>query len=89
MKSVETVAEIDEQGRLSAQLPPGLAPGKHRVVIVVDEQITEKPPEWKLPKEPLLPGVELGPLGLYTFPGELPPELGTLRREELYGDDGR
>ncbi|XGV94475.1 MAG: hypothetical protein ACAF41_17175 [Leptolyngbya sp. BL-A-14] len=45
MRTIETTATITEDGQLILQVPPDLAPGQHRVVVVIDEQ-----PELPLPQ---------------------------------------
>ena len=83
MKAVETIA-ISTNGTLTVQVPTDLPAGKHRVVLVIDEGDS---------REPVIPestgSFPIGPLGLHLYPYDLPEELGTLRREDLYGEDGR
>lgn len=38
MITIETTAIIDKSGQLTLQLPDDIAPGRHRVVVVIDEQ---------------------------------------------------
>ena len=38
MKALEVTAQIDSQHRLSGQVPPGLPPGRVRVIILVPEE---------------------------------------------------
>ena len=75
MKTIETTGIAGTSGWLMIQVPAGLIPGRHHVVIVVDEALA---PEPELP--PLnLPAHDVGPW----------PEGLSLRREDMYGDDGR
>ena len=39
MLTIETIAEVDSNGRLTANTSLALPPGPHRVVIVLDEAI--------------------------------------------------
>jgi len=57
------------------RIPPSILPGKHRVVIVIEEEPVsgQKKGALKFPVD------HYGP-----WPGDL-----SLRREEMYGDDGR
>jgi hypothetical protein len=75
LKTIETVLTVDEQGMATVRMPPDVAPGAHRVVMVIEEEL-------KKPKIPLsFPKHDIGP---WPFgPNE------TFRREDLYGDDGR
>ena len=75
MKTVETMATVAPDGTLTARVPPGIPPGPHRVVLVIQEQT--------VPEEGLaeidLPVNHVGPW----------PEGLSLRREDMYGDWGR
>jgi hypothetical protein len=80
MKTLETQATVDEAGelRVIAQAPPGIAPGEHRAVLLLEEAVrasshpTSKPP------------LRLKMLDLRGWPAGT-----TFRREDIYGDDGR
>ena len=76
MRTIETTAMITAEGLLTVQMPPEIPPGTHQVVLVIDE--TPQPP----PK----------PRALEDFPmwdcGPWPADL-SLRREDMYDDDGR
>ena len=75
MKTLEYQVHVDEARRASLQFPPDIAPGEHRIVIVVEEG------ENKAPLDPLqdLPTVRAAEwlAGV------------SLRREDMYGDDER
>lgn len=79
MKTIETTAVVGEDRRLTVQLPADVEPGAHQVVVVIGEgsvAAPAKPPdgtEWKWPL------IDVGPW----------PEGLSLRREDMYGDDGR
>ncbi|MBW4471771.1 MAG: hypothetical protein KME45_15370 [Stenomitos rutilans HA7619-LM2] len=69
---IETTATITKDGQLTLQVPPDLAPGQHRVVVVIDEQSVPTP--------------QRSPLQFSAYPvGLVSPAL-TFRREDLYGD---
>ncbi len=81
MKTIETTANVTEDGRLTVRVPATIPPGSHRVVVVIEE----------LPEgERQAAEEELAPLA--DFPvihvGEWPPDL-SLRREDMYDDWGR
>ena len=57
------------------RIPPSILPGKHRVVIVIEEEPASRQKKGTLK----FPVDHYGP-----WPGNL-----SLRREEMYGDDGR
>lgn len=72
MRTIETYATVTAERMLIIPLSDYLAPGQHRVVVIVDE----KP----LPKHKrALPKMTTYPIGLLDDPM-------TLRREDLYGD---
>jgi hypothetical protein len=75
MRTIQTIATIDADNRLTIELPPNLPTGEYQVVIVIEE-----PPP---PKRPFsindLPTDDLGPW----------PENLSLRREDMYDDWGR
>lgn len=70
--------QVAEDGTISGRAPDGIRPGEHLVRIEVAEQ-----PGRQLPTMPFnvdeLPTIDLGPW----------PEGLSLRREDMYGDDGR
>lgn len=72
MRTIETTATITEDGQLTLQVPPDLAPGQHRVVVVIEERAAS------LSKR--------SPLQFSTYPVGLVSSALTFRREELYGD---
>lgn len=41
MLSIETVAEVNQQGLMTISLPRHISPGMHRIVLVVDDIISE------------------------------------------------
>ena len=58
MRAIETIATVTEDGKLTAPMPPDVAPGAHRVV-VIDEQ----PAPASAPYQPLAlkwPGSPVG-----------------------------
>jgi hypothetical protein len=74
MRTLETTIEVDEQGKATIQLPADLAPGPYRAVVVIE---TSGP---DLARDRLIFSAhDVGPW----------PEGFTVRREEIYGDDGR
>ncbi len=74
MVTVETTIEVDEQGKATVQLPAGLAPGPYRAVVVIETRVAE-PARARL----TFSAHDVGPW----------PEGFTVRRQEIYGDDGR
>ena len=75
MRTIETTAMITAEGTLTVQVPPDIPPGPHRIVVVIDDQ-----PDMSDAR------------ALRAFPvihvGAWPAEF-SLRREDMYGDDGR
>ncbi|HMA35044.1 MAG TPA: hypothetical protein VKY74_11270 [Chloroflexia bacterium] len=81
MKTITTTVTVSPDGVLSGRLPPGIPPGEHHVVLVLDEELEEATPP-----------TAAGPHLLLDFPvddvGPWPANL-SLRREDLYEDDSR
>jgi len=75
MKTIEINAVVGPDRKLVVQLPSTIPPGEHHVVVVIDEGISGevKPTTWDFPV------IDVGPW----------PEGLSLRREDMYGDDGR
>jgi hypothetical protein len=76
MKTIETTIEVDVGHRATIQLPADISPGVHPVVMVIDEQTVARPASRSLTDFPV---IDVGPW----------PEGLSLRREDMYGDDGR
>jgi hypothetical protein len=75
MTTIEMTIEVGEQGTATIQLPADLKPGIHRVLVTVLDG-----PERPATRSPLtFSAHDVGPW----------PEGFTVRREEIYGDDGR
>jgi hypothetical protein len=71
MRTIETTAVIEPNGKLILQLPSDIPPGQHRVVVVIEEQpILKKPP------------LEFPVIDVGAWPENL-----SLRREDLYDDE--
>ncbi|MEH1819408.1 MAG: hypothetical protein V7L31_10075 [Nostoc sp.] len=80
MKSIETIATVTKDGKITAQLPLDIPEGEHQVVIVIDEKPLAEKAESKEKCPPLnFPVDNYGPW----------PENLSLRREDMYGDWGR
>ena len=75
MRTIETHGTVSPDGSLSVRVPPDIPAGEHRVVVVIDERplVSSAQP---LPPFPIL---DLGP-----WLDNL-----SLRREDMYGPDGR
>ncbi len=77
MRTIDTVATVAADGTLRVKLPPDIAPGQHRVVVVIDEASTDLAQRASLPR-----------LTIHVSAwGSLADE--TFRREDMDGDDGR
>jgi hypothetical protein len=73
MTTIETTATVTSDRMLLIPLPPSIPTGKHRVVVVIDEQpITQK---------------KRLPLRFSKYPAGLRDDNFTFRREDLYGDE--
>ncbi|MEH2253645.1 hypothetical protein [Nostoc sp.] len=80
MKSIETIATVTKDGKITAQLPLDIPEGEHQVVIVIDEKPLAEEVEKKEKRPPL--NFPVHDYGLW-------PENISLRREDMYGDWGR
>lgn len=74
MRTIETNATVTAEGKLTIEVPPEVSRGEHHVVVVIDENfVVEKKKTLNFPVDNFGPW----PKGL------------SLRREDMYGDDGR
>ena len=76
MLTLRTTARVAEDGTLEVRIPTDLPPGEHEAVIVVGEAPAPERRRSQLADFPVREG------------GEWLAEV-SLRREDLYGDDGR
>jgi len=76
MKIIQTTAVVDAAHHLVVQMPPDVATGQHQVVIVIEEFPRPVPKKDWFKDWPV---IDVGP-----WPKNL-----SLRREDLYGDNGR
>ena len=75
MLTIETNATVSEEGVLTVLVPPGVPPGEHKVVLVIEESPST-------PKE--LPEIQFSEFDVGPWPEGL-----SLRREDMYGEWGR
>jgi hypothetical protein len=75
MKAIETTGTVTEDGKLIVDLPSDVAPGEHKVIVVIDTSGDRNG------------ATPLGELPLHDF-GPWPGDL-SLRREDMYDDWGR
>ncbi len=75
MKTLETTGIVTARGQLLVHVSPDIPLGEHNLVVVLDDMTTHAP----RPTRVTIPLLHVGawPKGL------------SLRREEIYGDDGR
>jgi hypothetical protein len=78
MKTIETIATVTKDGKITAQLPLNIPEGEHQVVIVIDEKPLAEKNERKEKK---------APLQFSAYPVGLVSESLTFRREDLYAND--
>jgi hypothetical protein len=74
MKTIETTIQVDPQGMAAIRVPADLAPGPYRAVIVIETSEADS-----ARAQLIFSAHDVGPW----------PEGFTVRREEIYGDDGR
>ena len=73
MRTIDTTALITDEGTLTVQVPPDIAPGDHHIVVIIDEQPTVPAPR--------------PPLQFAAYPVGLTAPARTLRREECEDDE--
>ncbi|WP_341525336.1 hypothetical protein WKK05_22395 [Nostoc sp. UHCC 0302] len=78
MKTIETIATVTKDGKITAQIPLDIPEGEHQIVIVIDEKPLAEKVESKEKK---------APLKFSAYPVGLVSESLTFRREELYAND--
>ncbi|HVR98036.1 MAG TPA: hypothetical protein VMW27_15570 [Thermoanaerobaculia bacterium] len=78
MKTIETHVTVAPDGKIGipSQMSSDLAPGEHRALLVIQEDVKTATAGSK------------SPLRLHILDEE-PPVNTSLRREDIYGDDGR
>ena len=76
MRTIETVVNVNEQGVAMLRMPPDIAPGEHKVVVVIEEDPITRPK------------IDMSTFPRHDVAVDLP-EGFTFRREELYDDSGR
>ena len=83
MKAIELDITIGQEGEaaIELQVPADVEPGKHKAIVVLDERaLDSSSPNVRSARPPLdFPQHDFGP-----WPDGL-----SLRREDLYGDQGR
>ena len=75
MKTIECSVVVDEKRTATLRFPPDVAPGKHHLVVLVGERVG-------IHRDQSVD--DLPPISVGLWPAGL-----SLRREDLYGDDGR
>lgn len=75
MITIEAIATVTPEGKVTIQLPASIPPRDHKLVLVIDEQLA-------IPKK--LPPLDFPVIHVNSYPVDL-----SLRREDMYGDDGR
>ena len=75
VRTIDLTATVDKNGKLIVRLPPGIPPGEHRVVLVINERHI---PSGKQ-VAPEFPVIHV----------DAWPEALSLRREDLYDERGR
>lgn len=80
MKAIETDVLVTQDGRIKIELklPGGIPPGRHRAVVVLDEQTVSAPSKIERSLADF-PVHDVGPW----------PETLSLRRADFYGEDER
>lgn len=77
IKTLDTVATVQEDGTVTLQLPADVTAGPHRIIAIIEEPEQAMASKKSLAEDfPVIPG------------GKWPDDV-SLRREDMYGDDGR
>ncbi len=62
MITIEETLVVDEEGHAVLTLPPSVKPGRHRVVVQIEDEVAEVPPKTKVtPKAGSLKGIWMAP----------------------------
>ena len=80
MKTIQTIATVTADGKITLQLPADIPAGEHQVVVIIDEKPLVEKAQTKEKRPPL----DFPVIHVDSFPENL-----SLRREDMYGDDGR
>ncbi|MBD0266382.1 MAG: hypothetical protein ICV78_27785 [Tolypothrix sp. Co-bin9] len=80
MKTIQTIATVTADGKITLQLSADIPAGEHQVVVIIDEKPLEEKVQTKEKRSPLN-----FPVDSY---GSFPENL-SLRREDMYDDWGR
>lgn len=78
MITIEAISEVAQDQTLKIELPKSVTPGPHRVVVVIEETLSDRARR--------KPGDSLRLTKLHL---EAWPEGSTFGREDIYGDTGR
>jgi hypothetical protein len=76
VKTIETTAFVSDDRTVTLQLPPEVSPGPHKLVVVIEGPLVEPSRAWTVDDFP-------------THDAALTNPSFSMRREDLYGDDGR
>ena len=99
MRTIKTIARVSEDGTLTLRVPSGVTPGDHQVVLVIEDQVARAATiadagsaDQTTSSEDTLSADERQRRFIDHWPahhvGHWPEGL-SLRREDMYGDDGR
>ncbi len=78
MKTIETIATVTADGKITLQLPADIPEGEHQVVVIIDEKPLVEKAQTKEKRSPLK---------FSAYPVGLVSEGVTFRREDLYADE--
>ncbi|MBC6477387.1 MAG: hypothetical protein GDA56_05930 [Hormoscilla sp. GM7CHS1pb] len=75
MKTIETIATVNADRKITLQLPPEISPGEHQIRLAIGEKLVAEKPTTNKERPPLdFPAITVG-----TWPADL-----SLRREDMY-----
>ena len=78
MKTIQTIATVTADGKITLQLSADIPPGEHQVVVIIDEMPLQEKAQTKEKPQPLK---------FSAYPVGLVSEGVTFRREDLYADE--
>ncbi|HEX6987573.1 MAG TPA: hypothetical protein VF170_19495 [Planctomycetaceae bacterium] len=76
LRTPDTTIMVPEDRTVTPRLPPEVSVGPHRIIVIVEEPEPAVPPKSLAEAFPVIPGAQWS-------------EGTSLRREDMYGDDGR
>jgi len=80
VKTIETIATVNADRKITLQLPPEISPGEHQIQLAIGEKlVTEKAVAEKPTTNKERPPLDFPAISVGTWPADL-----SLRRDDMY-----